>query len=52
MLKDLADWATLMSSHRLSAQRLSSDSVKCMRGAFVALDQARLVPMRPPRSSH
>ncbi|MCX7367058.1 MAG: 2-hydroxychromene-2-carboxylate isomerase [Alphaproteobacteria bacterium] len=45
MLKDLADWA------RLHGLRITFpptvfpvNSVKCMRGAFVALDEGRLVP--------
>lgn len=45
MLKDLADWARLYGlSIRFSPTVFPVSSVKCMRGAFVALDEGKLVP--------
>ena len=45
MLKDLADWAKLYGLKILFPPTVFPvNSVKCMRGAFVALDQGKLVP--------
>ncbi|WP_422000347.1 2-hydroxychromene-2-carboxylate isomerase [Reyranella sp.] len=45
MLKDLADWAALYGLRIVFPPRVFPvNSVKCMRGAFAALDQDRLVP--------
>jgi 2-hydroxychromene-2-carboxylate isomerase len=45
MLKDLADWATLYGLKILFPPTVFPvNSVKCMRGAFVALDEGKLVP--------
>jgi 2-hydroxychromene-2-carboxylate isomerase len=45
MLKDLADWARLYGlSIRFPPTVFPVNSVKCMRGAFVALDEGKLVP--------
>jgi len=45
MLKDLADWARLYSLKIIFPPKVFPvNSVKCMRGAFVALDAERLVP--------
>lgn len=45
MLKDLADWARLYGLSIVFPPRVFPvNSVKCMRGAFVALDAGKLVP--------
>ena len=45
MLKDLADWARLYGLRiKMPPSVFPVNSVKCMRGAFVALDVGRLVP--------
>jgi 2-hydroxychromene-2-carboxylate isomerase len=45
MLKDLSDWATLYGLRITFPPRIFPvNSVKCMRGAFVALDHDKLVP--------
>lgn len=45
MLKDLADWAKLYGLKIVFPPTVFPvNSVKCMRGAFVALDEGRLVP--------
>lgn len=45
MLKDLADWADLHGLRIVFPPKVFPvNSVKCMRGAFVALDQGKLVP--------
>jgi 2-hydroxychromene-2-carboxylate isomerase len=45
MLKDLADWARLYHLRILFPPTVFPvNSVKCMRGAFVALDAGKLVP--------
>lgn len=45
MLKDLADWARLYGlAIVFPPQVFPVNSVKCMRGAFVALDEGKLVP--------
>jgi 2-hydroxychromene-2-carboxylate isomerase len=45
MLKDLADWAKLYGLRIVFPPKVFPvNSVKCMRGAFVALDQDKLVP--------
>lgn len=45
MLKDLADWARLYGLGIVFPPKVFPvNSVKCMRGAFVALDHDRLVP--------
>ena len=45
MLKDLADWARLYGLSIVFPPRIFPvNSVKCMRGAFVALDEGKLVP--------
>jgi len=45
MLKDLADWAALYGLRIVFPPRVFPvNSVKCMRGAFVALDAGRLEP--------
>ncbi|MGE0424485.1 MAG: 2-hydroxychromene-2-carboxylate isomerase [Reyranellaceae bacterium] len=45
MLKDLADWARLYGLRiRMPPSVFPVNSVKCMRGALVALDRGRLVP--------
>jgi 2-hydroxychromene-2-carboxylate isomerase len=45
MLKDLADWARLYGLKIVFPPSVFPvNSVKCMRGAFVALDQGKLVP--------
>ena len=45
MLKDLADWAKLYGLKIVFPPRVFPvNSVKCMRGAFVALEQDKLVP--------
>lgn len=45
MLKDLADWAKLYGLKIVFPPTVFPvNSVKCMRGAFVALDAGRLVP--------
>lgn len=45
MLKDLADWARLYGLGIVFPPEVFPvNSVKCMRGAFVALDQGKLVP--------
>ncbi len=45
MLKDLADWARLYGLAIVFPPKVFPvNSVKCMRGAFVALDEGKLVP--------
>lgn len=45
MLKDLADWARLYGLRiTFPPAVFPVNSVKCMRGAFVALDEGKLVP--------
>ena len=45
MLKDLADWARLYGLKIVFPPTVFPvNSVKCMRGAFVALDEGKLVP--------
>jgi len=45
MLKDLGDWARLYGLRIVFPPKVFPvNSVKCMRGAFVALDQDKLVP--------
>ena len=45
MLKDLADWAKLYGLRIAFPPKVFPvNSVKCMRGAFVALDEKKLVP--------
>lgn len=45
MLKDLADWAKLYGLKIVFPPTVFPvNSVKCMRGAFVALDEGKLVP--------
>src|ERR1051325_2934616 len=45
MLKDLADWARLYDLRIVFPPKVFPvNSVKCMRGAFVALDHDKLVP--------
>jgi 2-hydroxychromene-2-carboxylate isomerase len=45
MLKDLGDWATLYGLRIVFPPTVFPvNSVKCMRGAFVALDEGKLVP--------
>ena len=45
MLKDLADWAKLYGLEIVFPPTVFPvNSVKCMRGAFVALDEGKLVP--------
>ncbi len=45
MLKDLADWAKLYGLKIIFPPTVFPvNSVKCMRGAFVALDEGKLVP--------
>lgn len=45
MLKDLADWARLYGRTIVFPPRVFPvNSVKCMRGAFLALDEQKLVP--------
>jgi 2-hydroxychromene-2-carboxylate isomerase len=45
MLKDLADWARLYDLRIVFPPKVFPvNSVKCMRGAFHALDEGRLVP--------
>ena len=45
MLKDLADWARLYGLRIVFPPKVFPvNSVKCMRGAFVALDEGKLVP--------
>jgi 2-hydroxychromene-2-carboxylate isomerase len=45
MLKDLADWARLYGLRIVFPPSVFPvNSVKCMRGAFVALDQGKLIP--------
>lgn len=45
MRKDLADWAALYGLAIVFPPRVFPvNSVKCMRGAFVALDEGKLVP--------
>jgi 2-hydroxychromene-2-carboxylate isomerase len=45
MLKDLGDWARLYGLRIVFPPRVFPvNSVKCMRGAFVALDEGKLVP--------
>ena len=45
MLKDLADWARLYGLRiTFPPTVFPVNSVKCMRGAFVALDEGKLVP--------
>jgi 2-hydroxychromene-2-carboxylate isomerase len=45
MLKDLADWAKLYGLEIVFPPAVFPvNSVKCMRGAFVALDEGKLVP--------
>ena len=45
MLKDLADWARLYGLDIVFPPKVFPvNSVRCMRGAFVALDEAKLVP--------
>src|SRR5437764_10730331 len=45
MLKDLADWAKLYGLKIVFPPKVFPvNSVKCMRGAFVALEQEKLVP--------
>ncbi len=45
MLKDLAGWATLYGLDIVfPPQVFPVNSVRCMRGAFVALDEGKLVP--------
>jgi 2-hydroxychromene-2-carboxylate isomerase len=45
MLKDLADWARLYDLEIVFPPKVFPvNSVKCMRGAIVALDEGRLVP--------
>jgi len=45
MLKDLADWAKLYGLRIVFPPKVFPvNSVKCMRGAFVALDQEKLEP--------
>ena len=45
MLKDLADWARLYGLRIVFPPAVFPvNSVKCMRGAFVALDEGKLVP--------
>ena len=45
MLKDLADWARLYGLGIVFPPTVFPvNSVKCMRGAFVALDEGKLVP--------
>lgn len=45
MLKDLADWARLHGLRiRMPPSVFPVNSVKCMRGALVAMDRGRLVP--------
>ena len=45
MLKDLGDWARLYGLRIVFPPAVFPvNSVKCMRGAFVALDQGKLVP--------
>ena len=45
MLKDLADWARLYNLAIVFPPKVFPvNSVKCMRGAFVALDEGKLVP--------
>ena len=45
MLKDLADWAKLYGLKIVFPPKVFPvNSVKCMRGAFVALEQKKLVP--------
>ncbi len=45
MLKDLADWARLYGLRiKMPPSVFPVNSVKCMRGAFVAMERGRLVP--------
>lgn len=45
MLKDLADWARLYGLHiKMPPAVFPVNSVKCMRGAFFALERDQLVP--------
>jgi len=45
MLKDLADWAALYGLSIVFPPKVFPvNSVKCMRGAFAALDEGKLVP--------
>jgi 2-hydroxychromene-2-carboxylate isomerase len=45
MLKDLADWARLYGlSIKMPPTVFPVNSVKCMRGAFVAMERGQLVP--------
>ncbi len=45
MLKDLADWARLYGLRIVFPPKVFPvNSVKCMRGAFVAIDEDKLVP--------
>src|SRR4029453_1073000 len=45
MVKDLADWARLYGLRIVFPPSVFPvNSVKCMRGAFVALDEGKLVP--------
>jgi hypothetical protein len=50
MLKDLADWARLYGLRIAFPPKVFPvNSVKCMRGAFHALDEGKLVPYRSRR---